>query len=109
MIKVKLSTDFSATPGGRFIAEGDFSGEKFRDDLLIKKFEEAEQSDAVLEVDFDDCYGIGTSFLEEAFGGFVRKYHKHGLLDRLKIVAIEDETIPGNIKKYVEEAEAADR
>ncbi len=109
MVKIKLSTDFSATPGGRLIAEGDFSGEKFRDEVLLAKYEEAEQSNTMLEIDFDDCYGVGTSFLEEAFGGLVRKYHKHGILKRLKIVALEDETIPGNIKKYVEEAEANDR
>ena len=109
MIKIKLSTDFSPTPGGRLIAEGDFSGELFRDELLFKRYEEAEINNTTLEVDFDDCYGVGTSFLEEAFGGLVRKYHKHGIFKRLKIVALEDETIPGNIKKYVEEAEADDR
>lgn len=109
MVKIKLSTDFSATPGGRLITEGDFSGELFRDNLLLEKYEEAERNNTLLEVDFDDCYGVGTSFLEEAFGGLVRKYHKHGILKQLKIVAIEDETIPGNIKKYVEEAEANDR
>lgn len=109
MVKIKLSTDFSTTPGGRQIAEGDYSGEQFRDELLLEKYEEAEQGNTLLEVDFDGCYGVGTSFLEEAFGGLVRKYHKHGILKRLVIVALEDETIPGNIKKYVEEAEAIDR
>lgn len=108
MVKIKLSTDFSATPGGRLIADGDYSGELFRDTLLLEKYEEAERTNTLLEVDFDDCYGVGTSFLEEAFGGLVRKHHKHGILKRLKIVALEDETIPGNIKKYVEEAEAND-
>ena len=109
MIRIKLSTDFSATPGGRLIEEGDFSGELFRDTLLFKKYEEAEQNNTMLEIDFDDCYGVGTSFLEEAFGGMVRKYHKHGMLKYLKIVALEDETIPWNIKKYIEDAEAEDR
>ncbi len=109
MVKIKLSVDFSTTPGGRLIAEGAFSGELFRESLLLEKYEEAERENTVLEVDFDDCYGVGTSFLEEAFGGLVRNYHKHGILKRLKIVAMEDETIPGNIKKYIEEAEANDR
>lgn len=104
MVKIKLSTDFSATPGGRFMAEGEFSGEFFRDTLLLKKYEEAKRNGTFLEIDFDDCYGVGTSFLEEAFGGLVRKHHKHGILKRLKIVALEDETIPGNIRKYIEEA-----
>ena len=63
MVKIKLSTDFSATPGGRLITEGDFSGELFRDNLLLEKYEEAERNNTLLEVDFDDCYGVGTSFL----------------------------------------------
>ena len=109
MIKIKISTDFSDTPGGRLIEEGDFSGELFRDKILIQKYEEAERTNTFLEIDFDDCYGVGTSFLEEAFGGLVRKYHKHGILQRIKIVAIEDETITDNITKFVEKAEAADR
>ena len=109
MSRIKLSEDFSSTPGGRLIEEGDDSGEKFRDELLIYKYEEAEKSGTILEIDFDDCYGVGTSFLEEAFGGLVRKYHKRGVLKHIRIISLEDETISGNVKKYVEEAEAKDK
>ncbi len=109
MIKLTICTDFSDTPGGRFIAEGDYSGELFRDSVLIKRFEDAEEHNDILEINFDGCYGIGTSFLEEAFGGLVRKYHKQGVLKRLRLISTEDETIPGNIKRYVEEAEEKDR
>lgn len=108
MIKIKISKDFSEIPGGRTIEEGDYSGEAFRDTVLIQKYEEAEQNDEILEIDFDDCYGFGTSFLEEAFGGLVRKYHKHGILRRIRIISFEDETIPDNIRKYVEAAEKED-
>ena len=104
MIRIKISKDFSETPGGRLIEEGDFSGELFRDSILIQKYEEAEKQDTQLEIDFDDCYGVGTSFLEEAFGGLARKYHKHGILKRITVIAMEDETIPDNIKKFVEKA-----
>ena len=109
MIRIKICEDFSDTPGGRLIVEGEFSGELFRDTLLIDKYNEAEKNDDYLIIDFDGCYGIGTSFLEEAFGGLVRKYHKHGILQRLQFISTEDETIPGNIKKYVTEAERKDR
>ena len=109
MISIKICRDFSDTPGGRLKEEGEFSGELFRDTILIEKYEEAEQSNDILEIDFDDCYGVGTSFLEEAFGGLVRKYHKHDILKRLIIIATEDETIPDNIRKFVEKAEESDR
>ncbi len=108
MIKIKISTEFSEMPSGRTREEGEYSGEEFRDDLLIKRYEEAEKNNDILVIDFDDGYGFGTSFLEEAFGGLVRKYHKHGALERMKFIAEEDETIPDNIAKYIKEAEAKD-
>lgn len=109
MIKIKISDDFSDIPGGRYIAEGDYSGELFRESVLLKKYTEAVEQGTSLEIDFDGCYGFGTSFLEEAFGGMVRIHHKHGMLKRMRIVSTEDETIPGNIRKYVKEAEEKDR
>lgn len=108
MIKIKISSDFSEIPSGRTIAEGDHSGEEFRDTILIQKYEEAEKKNESLEIDFDGCYGFGTSFLEEAFGGLVRKYHKHDVYSRLKIISTEDETIPGNVEEYLRKAEAED-
>lgn len=109
MIRIKISSDFSEIPGGRLKREGKHSGEEFRDELLLPKYREAEKNDTELEVDFDDCYGIGTSFLEEAFGGMVRVHHIHGMLQRLKMISNEDETIPGNISKYIKEAEGMDK
>lgn len=109
MIRIKISTDFSDIPGGRLKKEGKHSGEEFRDELLLPKYQEAEENDTELEVDFDDCYGFGTSFLEEAFGGMVREHHIHGILQRLRVISNEDETIPRNITKYIKEAEGLDK
>lgn len=105
MITIKLCEDFSKYPSGRLINEGDHSGEEFRDTLLIQKYNEAETANDILQIDFDGCYGVGTSFLEEAFGGLVRKYRKRGILKRLEIISTEDETIPRNVEKYVNDAE----
>lgn len=55
MIRIKISTDFSETPGGRLIEEGEFSGQLFRDTILIEKYNEAEKRNTQLEIDFDDC------------------------------------------------------
>lgn len=109
MVRIKICDDFSDIPGGRYISEGEFSGELFRENILIQKYQEAREQNTKLEIDFDGCYGFGTSFLEEAFGGMVRVHHEHGMLKRLKLISTEDETIPENIKKYVEEAEEKDR
>lgn len=106
MISINICKDFSETPGGRYIREGDFSGEAFRDQLLIKKYEEAEAKNEILCIDFDGTYGYGSSFIEEAFGGLVREYGKKGVLKRISLISTEDETIPDLVEKYVKEAEA---
>ncbi len=105
MIKIKICTDFTDTPGGRFRKEGKYSGEEFREKILLPKYEEVEKKGEKLIIDFDGCFGFGTSFIEEAFGGLVRKHNKRGILNNIIIISQEDETIPDNIKKYVEEAE----
>lgn len=105
MIQINIAKDFSDTPGGRYISEGENSGEKFRDEILLPRYEYAEQHNEKLKINFDECWGFGTSFLEEAFGGLVRKLKKKGILNRIILVSLEDETIPDNVKKYIKEAE----
>lgn len=105
MIKIKISEDFSAIPGGRYIHEGEYSGEEFRQSILLPKYEETEKNDDMLEIDFDGCFGFATSFLEEAFGGMVRECKKIGILDRIIMISCDDETIPETITDYVREAE----
>lgn len=101
-----ICKDFSDAPGGRYIQEGEHSGEEFREKILLPKYEEAEKNNEILEINFDGCFGFGTSFLEEAFGGLVRNHKKKNVLHVIKVVSVEDETIPDLVKKYVKEAEA---
>lgn len=106
MASIVICKEFSDAPGGRYIKEGNYSGEAFREELLLPRFEEAEKKHEKLKIDFDGCFGFGTSFLEEAFGGLVRKYKKRNVLDVIEIVSQEDETVPELICKYVKDAEA---
>jgi hypothetical protein len=64
--------DFAPSPGGRYIADGPYSGEWFRDEVLVGRLREAARVGIPLEVELDDTAGYGASFLEEAFGGLVR-------------------------------------
>jgi len=69
MKTIKIATDYSETPLGRYPADGDFNGTRFRDDFLRPALGAGE----VVVVDIDDVEGYGSSFLDEAFGGLVRE------------------------------------
>ena len=85
MISINIRDDYTDTPGGRYKTEGEFSGEDFRDTILITKYKEAVETKQKLFIDFDGCFGFGTSFLEEAFGGLVREYDQKNVWKRLVI------------------------
>ncbi len=74
MTVMKVADEFSPDPGGRFIDDGEWSGELFRDSFLAARVKTAIEQGVTLEVDFDGVSGLPTSFAEEAFGGLVRKY-----------------------------------
>ena len=94
-IKVSIAKDFSKTPGGRYIKEGDNSGEKFRNEILIPKFKQALKKHVKLEIDLDGCMGYPSSFLEESFGGLARMYPKENITNLLIFKSVDQ---PGLIQ-----------
>lgn len=64
--------DYAPAPGGRFISDGPFSGEWFREEVVKPALVDAIKSDKMLTVELDGAAGYGSSFLEEAFGGLIR-------------------------------------
>lgn len=94
--------DFSKYPGPRYIRLGDFSGEEFRDNILIP----ALKQDGEVTVNFDGVYGYGSSFLEEAFGGLVRHGVDKTKIKKLKenLICNDDPSIIVEVKKYIDEA-----
>ena len=64
-----IDRDFTHCPGGRYRRHGEYSGEEFRDDILVPALEDGDQVIVVL----DGTEGYASSFLEEAFGGLVRE------------------------------------
>lgn len=105
MTRIDIYKDFSNTPGGRFINEGNYSGEEFRESFLLPAYEQCEQDNEKLVINFDNCFGFATSFLEEAFGGLVRVHKKKSVLKHIDIISNDDETIPDLITKYIKAAE----
>jgi len=69
----RIAEEFSPTPGGRFKRNGPWSGEAFRDDVLQGLLRDAVEAGDRLTVILDGASGYGSSFLEEAFGGLIRR------------------------------------
>jgi hypothetical protein len=75
MKTISLVNDFTATPGGRYRWQGDYSGEEFREAHLLP----ALTANETVLVDLDGAVGLPSSFIDEAFGP-LSQYVQGGLL-----------------------------
>ena len=66
-MKTLKIAEFSDFPAGKSKAEDPYSGEEYREDILLPAVKEGE-----VVIDFTDVFACLPSFLEEAFGGLVR-------------------------------------
>lgn len=98
---INVATQFSKYPGGRFYTDGEFSGERFRDEILLP----ALQGSETVIVQLDGTLGYGSSFLEEAFGGLVRKYgFSVDQLSKQLSLETKNDTLKYTITSYMREA-----
>lgn len=104
VITISVSKDFTETPGARNRTDGKYSGEEFREDVLCPEFQKAIDSDGIVRVDLDGCYGFATSFLEEAFGGLARKFGVEEVKKRIKIISHDEIGLEKEINRYITEA-----
>ena len=105
---ISIAKDFSTIPGARFPEEGDFSGQDFRTNVLCPALKEAISKGEVLTVVLDGTAGLGTSFLEESFGGLIRndKFTLSTIQKHLEFVSDEDPDYIAEINQYMSEANA---
>ncbi len=105
---ISIAKDFSTIPGARFPEEGDFSGQDFRNNVLCPALKESISKNEKLTVILDETAGLGTSFLEESFGGLIRndKFSLATLQQYLQFVSDEDPDYITEIKQYMSEANA---
>lgn len=96
--QIRIPQDYTRYPAGRYISDGSFSGERFRDELLIPALRSSDK----VEVHLDGTLGYGSSFLEEAFGGLLRAggFTKEDLLAQLVLVS-SDESLITEIRQYL--------
>jgi hypothetical protein len=69
---ISIASDYSSSPAGRTPEDGPFSGQRFREAVLIPALRDAIARGTTLIVDLDGAFSYSSSFLEEAFGGLVR-------------------------------------
>lgn len=98
MRTINIATQFSRYPAGRYVADGPFSGERFRDKWLIPALESQEE----VTIEFDGARGYGSSFLEEAFGGLVRKGYSPERIKKAFHLHCSDFSIEEEVVDYVE-------
>ena len=101
--------DHAPAPGGRFVKDGPFSGEWFRENILTPALLDAIAHQEPLTVELDGVAGYGSSFLEEAFGGLVRRgiVARADLQRYLSVVAKSKayEPFQGLVGRYMRDAQ----
>ena len=102
-MKIVRVLDFTEFPGPRHETIGKFSGERFREEVLLETIREHGISQ--MAVDLDGTAGYGSSFLEEAFGGLIRRGVPYPEVADLceRIISHEDPSLIDEIKGYVHE------
>jgi hypothetical protein len=103
MIYVNVK-DYSEFPGPRKSTVGPNSGEVFRETKLLPEI--LANPSSIICVNLDGTAGYGSSFLEEAFGGLIRR--GVSLEKTLEIcdnlISNEDDSLVDEIREYVLEA-----
>lgn len=102
---LKVSEEFSTTPGARYYSDGEDSGEEFYDKKLKGAFEEALKENEVLTIDLDGTEGYATSFLDEAFNRLVQGFGKKAVKKHIEIISTEEPDWVEEIASYIDEAE----
>lgn len=102
---IKFVDIYTDTPGNRYRKDGKFSGEEFRDDILIPCLIECVKKGEKLYLDLDGAYGYPPGFIDEVFGGLVRMnvFKTRTIKETLVIISDEAEYLKNEIKRDMEE------
>lgn len=100
MKTIELAKDFSRYPAGRYNEDGPYSGQAFREKYLEPSIAAGEMVTVIL----DGARGYGSSFLEEAFGGLVRKGYSSDIVSSKILIISKDPTLKMEINDYIKNA-----
>lgn len=100
VLKVLEYKDGYKYQGPRFISLGPDSGEEFREEYLLKWLDD-NKNESELIVDFDGTIVYTPSFLEESFGGAIRKGYEQ--VRRIKFINMPDYAL-NQVNSYIKAA-----
>lgn len=103
---INISKEYTITPGARYITDGKYSGQDFREKFLEPLFQD--NSTVKIQIILDGTMGYATSFLEESFGGLVRKFGNkftnQEILERFHFISDEEPACINEISQYIKDA-----
>lgn len=96
---IRVAEDFHSAPLGRVTEDGPFNGTRFRREHLIPALKEHQRVRIIL-----DGAMMGSSFLEESFGGLARDNVTLQDVGRIELVSEEIPSYVEEIREYIHDA-----
>lgn len=101
VVTINVAEDFSTRPMGRDKSDGRYNGEKFREEFIVPYLNDKNISK--IDINLNNLSVVGSSFLEETFGGLVRKGYSRMDLSKIHLIA-SDEDYVIEINEYIDGA-----
>lgn len=99
---INIRRDFSRYPAGRYLSDGPYNGQLFREKFLIPALKDDAEK---IYIELDGVRGYNSSFLDEAFGGLVSSgFTAPNLINRLILIS-QDQSLIEEIKSYIKDRE----
>lgn len=99
-----IANEYTDAPGGRFIVDGPYSGEDFRENILKPMISQLKKNERIHLI-FDGAYGYATSFLEEAFGGLARQLGCTQTMDLFYLESNDEPEIIERVIQYIKDVD----
>ena len=100
-VHYNLGKEYTDYLGGRLVKDGAYSGEAFRETVLLKLWEA--NQDAEFFFDLDALGGYTSSFFDESFCELVRRYGERAA-KRLHFTSTRRPYLVEQIKQWMQEA-----
>lgn len=100
-----IAKEYTKNPGARYKEQGPYSGEDFREKVLLPFFNTRKEND-ILQINLDDLNGYPSSFFEEAFGGIARIFSQEIVLKSLQFECTDNPLFIDDLISYIKQERA---